>query len=153
MDLLGGSDLTTPATTQDLSVQKKNTLNANNDNTSTSNNQDFLDLLGLDMPATQLSTTTNLTSNVVSTTNMNNVMGGGGGGGLLGDLSNIISTTSTVPTNGNDLSAIMAAASLNMPSMDLTAVNSLISDPLATTAASNNVSVVSNYWVMFTIVI
>lgn len=145
MDLLGGSDLTTPTTTtQDLSVQKKNTLNANNDNTSTSNNQDFLDLLGLDMPSTQLSTTTNLTSNVVSTTNMNNVMGGGGGG-LLGDLGNIISTTSTVPTNGNDLSAIMAAASINMPSMDLTAVNSLISDPLATTAASNNVSVVSIY--------
>lgn len=142
---MGGSDLTTPTTTtQDLSVQKKNTLNANNDNTSTSNNQDFLDLLGLDMPSTQLSTTTNLTSNVVSTTNMNNVMGGGGGG-LLGDLGNIISTTSTVPTNGNDLSAIMAAASINMPSMDLTAVNSLISDPLATTAASNNVSVVSIY--------
>lgn len=142
---MGGSDLTTPTTTtQDLSVQKKNTLNANNDNTSTSNNQDFLDLLGLDMPSTQLSTTTNITSNVVSTTNMNNVMGGGGGG-LLGDLGNIISTTSTVPTNGNDLSAIMAAASINMPSMDLTAVNSLISDPLATTAASNNVSVVSIY--------
>ncbi|XP_075157112.1 adaptor protein complex 1, gamma subunit isoform X2 [Haematobia irritans] len=144
LDLLGGSDLSIP--TQDLSVQKKNTLNANNDNTTTSNNQDFLDLLGLDMSSTQSSTTANVTSNVVSSTNMNNVLmgsgGGGGGGGLLGDLSNMISTTATtVPTNGNDLSSIMAAASINMPAMDLTTVNSLVNDPLDNTASSNNVSV------------
>uniref|UniRef100_A0A1I8NYS1 AP-1 complex subunit gamma n=2 Tax=Stomoxys calcitrans TaxID=35570 RepID=A0A1I8NYS1_STOCA len=147
LDLLGGSDLTTP--TQDLSVQKKNTLNANNDTTTTSNNQDFLDLLGLDMSSTQSSTAANVTSNVVSTANMNNVLmgsagvggGGGGGGGLLGDLGNIIPTTATAPTNGNDLSSIMAAASINMPSLDLATANSLVNDPLANTAASNNVSV------------
>ncbi|XP_013118939.2 AP-1 complex subunit gamma-1 isoform X3 [Stomoxys calcitrans] len=147
LDLLGGSDLTTP--TQDLSVQKKNTLNANNDTTTTSNNQDFLDLLGLDMSSTQSSTAANVTSNVVSTANMNNVLmgsagvggGGGGGGGLLGDLGNIIPTTATAPTNGNDLSSIRAAASINMPSLDLATANSLVNDPLANTAASNNVSV------------
>lgn len=145
---MGGSDLSAPntITSQDLSVQKKNTLNANNDNTSTSNNQDFLDLLGLDMSATQSSTTTtNLTSNVVnsSNTNMNNVLMGAGTGGGGGGLLDIISTASTAPTNGNDLSSIMAAASINMPSMDITAANSLINDPLVTTAALNNVSVVS----------
>ncbi|XP_073830522.1 adaptor protein complex 1, gamma subunit isoform X2 [Musca autumnalis] len=149
LDLLGGSDLTTPnaITSQDLSVQKKNTLNANNDNTSTSNNQDFLDLLGLDMSSTS-TTTNNLTSNVVNntaatTTNMNNVlMGGVGTGGIGGGLLDIISSSTTAaPTNGNDLSSIMAAASLNMPSLDLTTANTLINDPLATTAALNNVSV------------
>ncbi|KAM7346949.1 adaptor protein complex 1, gamma subunit isoform 1-T6 [Cochliomyia hominivorax] len=158
LDLLGGSDLTGTTTSTELSVQKKNTLNANND--STANNQDFLDLLGLDMSsATQQSsnatTTTLATSNALNT-NMNNVLvgtglgiGGGGGGGMslaggLGDLSNILSTTNTttvVPTNGNDLSSIMAAASITTPSMDLTQQNSLINDPLATTTASNNVSV------------
>ncbi|KNC26893.1 hypothetical protein FF38_10942 [Lucilia cuprina] len=162
LDLLGGSDLTTNTntaitTSTDLSVQKKNTLNANNDTTTTANNQDFLDLLGLDMSsATQSSTTTtNATSNVLNT-NMNNVLVGTGGGlgvgggvgmiGGLGDLNSILSTTTTsttvVPTNGNDLSSIMAATSITTPSMDLTQQNTLISDPLATaTTASNNVSV------------
>lgn len=132
-------------------MQKKNTLNANNDTTATANNQDFLDLLGLDMSSTtttQSSNTTIATSNALNT-NMNNVlMGtgvGGGGGGGLGDLSSILSTTGTtttaVPTNGNDLSSIMAAASITSPTMDLQ--NTLINDPLATTTASNNVSVVS----------
>ncbi|XP_065366286.1 AP-1 complex subunit gamma-1 isoform X1 [Calliphora vicina] len=156
LDLLGGSELTTTntATSTDLSVQKKNTLNANND--TTANNQDFLDLLGLDMSsATQslnatTTTTINATSNALNT-NMNNVLVGTGIGGVgvgvggmvggLGDLSSILSTTTTVPTNGNDLSSIMAAASLTSPSMDLSQQNSLINDPLATTTASNNVSV------------
>ncbi|TMW51599.1 hypothetical protein DOY81_003326 [Sarcophaga bullata] len=155
LDLLGGSDLTT-TTAIDLSVEKKNTLNANND--TTANNQDFLDLLGLDMSSTTQSSnvtaTTNATSNALNT-NMNNVLVGsvnssigiGGGGSIgnsmiggLGDLNNILSTTTTVPSNGNDLSSIMAAASITSPSMDVT-VNSLMNDPLSTTTASNNVSV------------
>lgn len=74
---------------------------------------------------------------------MNNVLMGVGTGGGGGGLLDIISTASTAPTNGNDLSSIMAAASINMPSMDITAANSLINDPLVTTAALNNVSVVS----------
>lgn len=153
---MGGSDITT-TTAIDLSVEKKNTLNANND--TTANNQDFLDLLGLDMSSTTQSSnvtaTTNATSNALNT-NMNNVLVGsgnssigiGGGGSIgnpmvggLGDLNNILSTTTTVPTNGNDLSSIMAAASITSPSMDMS-VNSLMNDPLATTTASNNVSVV-----------
>lgn len=150
---MGGSDLTTTSntTSSDLSVQKKNTLNANND--TTSNNQDFLDLLGLDMSsATQSSnnalTTTNATSNVLNT-NMNDMLVGTGGGGDvmtvgLGDLSSILSTTTTtVSTNGNDLSSIMAAASITSPSIDLTQQNSLNNDPLAITSASNNTNVVS----------
>lgn len=135
---MGGSDLTT-TTTSDLSVEKKNTLNANND--TTANNQDFLDLLGLDMSlAMQSSNVTNATSNPLNT-NMNNVLVGSGIGGGLGDLNNILSTSTTVPTNGNDLSSIIAATSITSPSMEVTA-NSLINDPLSTTTASNNVSVV-----------
>lgn len=148
---MGGSDITT-TTAIDLSVEKKNTLNANNDNTA--NNQDFLDLLGLDMSSTtqslNIAATTNATSNALNT-NMNNVLVGSGNSSIgsignsmiggLGDLNNILSTTTTVPTNGNDLSSIMAAVSITSPSMDVS-VNSLMNDPLATTTASNNVSVV-----------
>uniref|UniRef100_A0A0A1X9I2 AP-1 complex subunit gamma n=1 Tax=Zeugodacus cucurbitae TaxID=28588 RepID=A0A0A1X9I2_ZEUCU len=93
LDLLGGTDLSTPTATDlsnSVAVQKKNSKNANE----TSNNQAILDLLDLDISAT---TTTSTSAN------MNNVLGldlGGGG------LASTIPTTAA--TNGNDLSSIMS---------------------------------------------
>ncbi|XP_004529572.1 AP-1 complex subunit gamma-1 isoform X2 [Ceratitis capitata] len=92
LDLLGGTDLTSPTATDlsnSVAVQRKNSKNANE----TSNNQAILDLLDLDISA---STTTN------TATNMNNVLGLD----LSGSLSTSIPTTTA--TNGNDLSSIMS---------------------------------------------
>uniref|UniRef100_A0A1A9W220 AP-1 complex subunit gamma n=1 Tax=Glossina brevipalpis TaxID=37001 RepID=A0A1A9W220_9MUSC len=149
LDLLGGTDLA--ATTPVTEVQKNNTLNANDN---TTNNHDFLDLLGLDMSAIATTTTTNAISNSLAS-NMNNIlvgMGGGGGGGSstgggidsvgLGDLNNIL-TNAVVPnasTNGNDLSSIMAATNLISPAA-IPLDTSRLNDPLATTAASNSIGV------------
>lgn len=91
LDLLGGSDLTTPTATDlsnSVAVQKKNSKNANE----TSNNQAILDLLDLDISASTTSTSTN----------MNNVLGLDLGGGLATTI------PTTAATNGNDLSSIMS---------------------------------------------
>ncbi|XP_069966284.1 AP-1 complex subunit gamma-1 isoform X3 [Bactrocera oleae] len=92
LDLLGGTDLTTPTATDlsnSVAVQKKNSKNANE----TSNNQAILDLLDLDISA---STTSN------QPTNMNNVLALDLGGGLAATI------PATAATNGNDLSSIMS---------------------------------------------
>ncbi|XP_039958475.1 AP-1 complex subunit gamma-1 isoform X1 [Bactrocera neohumeralis] len=92
LDLLGGTDLSTPTATDlsnSVAVQKKNSKNANE----TSNNQAILDLLDLDISA---STTSN------QPTNMNNVLGLDLGGGLAATI------PATAATNGNDLSSIMS---------------------------------------------
>lgn len=110
-------------------MQKKNSLNANID---TSNNQDFLDLLGLDMsPATK---STNAT--------LNNVLMGIGVSGMVEGLCDLNSTilNSNLPSNGNDLSSIAAAAS--SPTVDIMQKDSRMNNPLTITTASNNATVV-----------
>lgn len=105
LDLLGGVDLSVPSptasTSTDLSnaVQKKNTKNANE----ITNNQDFLDLLGLDVSANPEGVvgggsvggtgTALVASATITTNNMNSVVGT--------DIATLGSVG--VPTNGNEL--------------------------------------------------
>ncbi|XP_037938484.1 AP-1 complex subunit gamma-1 isoform X2 [Teleopsis dalmanni] len=103
LDLLGGTDISN-------TVQKENTKNAND----VSNNQDFLDLLDLDLNTGAVAV--NNTTNVLGTnaTNINNVLG-------------LSSLTATIPTNGNDLTSILSGNGLVSVPVNLLESNNILS--------------------------
>ncbi|XP_030386724.1 AP-1 complex subunit gamma-1 isoform X1 [Scaptodrosophila lebanonensis] len=143
LDLLGSADLSSgvsdAAVATDLSnaVHKKNTRNANDggggggttttNNSVVSNNQDLLDLLGLDMSTPSSGS---LATDPSSAANMNNMLDGL-------DLGFGIMDGPPNPTNGNDLTGMLGG--LGTAPAPVVAASGLLGD-LNPTAASNNVA-------------
>ncbi|KAH8300976.1 hypothetical protein KR044_007508, partial [Drosophila immigrans] len=156
LDLLGSTDLSAGGGVSDLAmatdlsnaVHKKNTRNANNEATST-NNQDLLDLLDLDMTAPSTTSVMGATDhgNVNNMMNLRGIdlnMGFGGVGGV-GGVGGIDAMASSIPTNGNDLASMMLgglSAPANSAALPPTlGGDSLLGELNATTTTTNNVTV------------